>query len=314
MAVRRSTPVLAVLALVAGAVAGCGAPESSGQPQVVASFDPLQYVAERVAGEHAEVSNLTARGVEPHDLELSPRQAARISSASVVFYQQGLQPAVGEAISNDRPEHVVDAADVVDLHQAEEHREDAGADSGEDSGDDGHGHDGADPHFWLDPTLLAQAAEAFTETMVEADAEHASAFRADNETLQAELEQLDESLQAGLADCRTRTIVVSHDAFSYLGERYDLDVHAIAGLSPGAEPSPRHLAELADLIRTDKITTAFSERLASPKLADTLAADLDITTAVLDPIEGLTSDAADDDYLSLMRENLAAIQKANGCG
>ena len=303
MSVRRSTPVLAVLALVAGAVAGCGTSESSGKPQVVASFYPLQYVAERVAGEHAEVSNLTAPGVEPHDLELSPRQASRISSASVVFYQQGLQPAVDEAISNDRPEHVVDAADVVDLHQAEEHEE-----------DDGHGHDGADPHFWLDPTLLAQAADAFTETMVETDAEHASAFRANNETLQAELEQLDESFEAGLADCRTRTIVVSHDAFGYLGERYDLDVHAIAGLSPGAEPSPRHLAELADLIRTDKITTVFSERLASPKLADTLAADLDITTAVLDPIEGLTSDDADDDYLSLMRENLAAIQKANGCG
>ena len=48
----------------------------------------------------------------------------------------------------------------------------------------------------------------------------------------------------------------------------------------------------------------FSERLASPKLADTLAADLGIKTAVLDPIEGLASRRRDDDYLSLMRENL----------
>lgn len=301
-----------VLALALAAVTGCAEDSGSGKPEVVASFYPLQYVAERIVGEHAEVGNLTAPGVEPHDLELSPRQTARISSASVMFYQQGLQPAIDEAISNDRPEHVVDAADVVDLHQAEEH-EDAENHSGDSSGDDGHGHDGADPHFWLDPTLLAQAAAAFTETMVETDADHASTFRANNETLQAELEQLDVDFRTGLADCRTRTIVVSHDAFSYLGERYDLDVHAIAGLSPGAEPSPRHLAELADLIRTESITTVFSERLASPKLADTLASDLDITTAVLDPIEGLASADDSDDYASLMRDNLAAIKKASDC-
>ena len=107
--------------------------------------------------------------------------------------------------------------------------------------------------------------------------------------------------------------MVSHDAFEYLGARYDLDMHPIAGLSPDAEPSARHLAELADLIRTDKITTVFSERLASPKLADTLAGDLGITTAVLDPIEGLTSSNDDDDYLSLMRENLEALREAGGC-
>ena len=107
--------------------------------------------------------------------------------------------------------------------------------------------------------------------------------------------------------------MVSHDAFGYLGDRYDLDVHAIAGLSPDAEPSARRLGELGDLIRDDDITTVFTERLASPKLADTLASDLDVETAVLDPIEGLTDEGGDDDYLGLMRENLAALQKAGGC-
>ena len=66
----------------------------------------------------------------------------------------------------------------------------------------------------------------------------------------------------------------------------------IAGLSPDAEPSARHLAELSDLIRSEKITTVFTERLASPKLAETLASDLGIRTAVLDPIEGLTKSSS----------------------
>ena len=48
-------------------------------------------------------------------------------------------------------------------------------------------------------------------------------------------------------------------------------------------------------------------------MADTLASDLGLETAVLDPIEGLSDDTADEDYLSLMRANLAALQEANGC-
>ncbi len=107
--------------------------------------------------------------------------------------------------------------------------------------------------------------------------------------------------------------MVSHDAFGYLGARYDLEMHSIAGLSPDAEPSARHLAELADLIRSDDINTVFSERLASPKLADTLAGDLGIDTEVLDPVEGLASPEDDDDYVSLMRDNLSALRKAGGC-
>ena len=83
--------------------------------------------------------------------------------------------------------------------------------------------------------------------------------------------------------------MVSHDAFEYLGRRYGLDVEPIAGLSPDAEPSARHLAALSDLAREKGVTTVFSERLASPKLAETLAEDAGIRTAVLDPIEGLTS-------------------------
>jgi zinc transport system substrate-binding protein len=107
--------------------------------------------------------------------------------------------------------------------------------------------------------------------------------------------------------------VVSHDAFGYLGARYGLNLHPINGLSPDAEPSPAHLAELADLIESEGVTTVFSETLASPELADSLAGDLGLETAVLDPIEGLTEETEDEDYLSLMRANLAALRTANDC-
>ncbi len=144
------------------------------------------------------------------------------------------------------------------------------------------------------------------------DPDHADAYRANAADLRADLQRLDRAYEEGLADCERSTVVVSHDAFGYL-DRYGLEFAPIAGLSPGAEPTPADLSRLQDLIRAEGITTVFSERLVSPRVSETLADDLDIRTAVLDPVEGLSDETGDEDYLSLMRANLAALQEANGC-
>ncbi|MEP6816589.1 MAG: metal ABC transporter substrate-binding protein, partial [Marmoricola sp.] len=96
--------------------------------------------------------------------------------------------------------------------------------------------------------------------------------------------------------------------------KYGIKVQSIAGLSPVAEPSARHLDELSRLIRVDGITTVFSETLASPKLSEALAGDLGLASKVLDPIEGVAKNVPKgSDYLSLMRTNLQTLRKANSC-
>ena len=105
---------------------------------------------------------------------------------------------------------------------------------------------------------------------------------------------------------------MSHDAFGYLRE-YGLEIEPVAGLSPGAEPTAADLSRLQQLISRDGITTVFSERLVSPRLTESLASDMGITTEILDPVEGLSDETSSEDYLSLMRENLAALEQANGC-
>lgn len=276
-------------ALLAPLLAGCGGLGSAyKQPTVVASFYPLAFVAEEVAGRHEQVLDLTHPGMEPHDLELTVGQTADVVDADVVLYEKGLQPAVDTAVAQNGPAHVVDAAEHADLVRG-------------------------DPHFWLDPTRLARVATAFSAEMAEADPAHAADYRRHGAALVDRLDALDRELRSGLAHCRQHTVVVSHDAFGYLGRRYGLDVVGINGLSPDAEPSPAHLRTLHDLIQRDGITTVFTEELASPALADTLAHDLGIRSAVLDPIEGLDDATADQDYFSLMRRNLAALQEANSC-
>lgn len=287
------------------ALTGCAAFTDDSSPgngpadgvQVAAAFYPLAYVAERVGGDHVDVTNLTTPGGEPHDLEPSVTVTAEITEADLVLYEKGFQPAVDAAVDETARGDLLDAADVVDLTSFRDH----GVDSDE-----------LDPHFWLDPLLVADVAEAVADQLTDLDPDHAEDYSANAADLVSDLRELDRQYTGGLAGCTRTTVVVSHDAFGYL-QRYGLDMEAIVGLSPEAEPTPSDLARLQRLIHDDGVTTVFSETIVSAKAADSLAEATGAESAVLDPIEGLTDRTADEDYLSLMRANLAALEKANGC-
>ncbi len=304
---------LAIRALCLGVAApvllgGCGAVGDTAAEEgreVVTSFYPLTWVTEQVAGDSWTVTNLTSPGGEPHDLELTIDATASLAEADLVVYLEHFQPAVDDAIATNAQGATIEVSEVVDLRPAGDH-------TGEGDHEEGHEHGELDPHFWLDPARMATLADGVAERLAELDGGNAEHYRRNAERLAEELEALHQAYSEGLANCERDVVVVSHDAFGYL-EKYGLRLEPIAGLSPDAEPTPAVLAELTRLIRQEGLTTVFSERLASPALAETLASDLGVSTAVLDPVEGLTDETSDEDYLSLMRGNLAALQEANGC-
>lgn len=306
----RSLPLSSLLAATV-LLAGCGqlGDDAAGNGRrAVASFYPLAWVTERVAGDGWTVDNLTQPGQEPHDLELTIAQTAALEEADLVVLEEGFQPAVDGTVEGaDYP--VLDAAAVLDLLPAEEdeHAEEEGHE-----GETEEEHGEFDPHFWLDPLQVAEFADAVADRLGEVDPDAARTYADNAAALRSELESLDVDYTEGLASCERTTTVVSHQAFAYL-TRYGLDFEPIAGLSPDAEATAADLARLQQLITDDGVTTVFSERLVSPKMAETLADDLGVSTAILDPIEGLSDETADEDYLSLMRENLTALQQANGC-
>lgn len=327
--------------------AGQGASPQGDTLQVVASFYPVAEAAQAVGGDLVEVANLTPAGTEPHDLELRSRQVDQLQDADLVLYLgQGFQPAVEEiaerrdglavdlleglpleegAIEFDdhgdegEDEHAGEGeedehSDDVDKGEEEEH---AGEEEDEHAGDDEDEHAGEalDPHFWLDPTLMADAVDQVEAALVEIAPEHEDAFAANAERYRSQLGDLDEEFSTALAECERRTIVTSHAAFHYLAQRYDLEQLPIAGLSPEAEPGPGRIAELADLIEAEGVTTVFYETLVAPDVAETLAREAGVETAVLNPLEGLTSDDVDAgrDYADVMRDNLAAIIESLDC-
>ena len=304
---------LGVAVTAAALLSGCGAVTGASETQereVIASFYPLAWVTERVAGDDWTVSNLTTPGGEPHDLELSIGATADLTEAALVVYLSGFQPAVDDAVETNVAGATLDAAEAVELRPVADHGDEGHEE--EHAEDDGHDHGYLDPHFWLDPLLMADLTDAVADQLADLDPDGSDAYRANAADLVADLEQLDAAYVDGLADCQRDLVVVSHDAFGYLA-RYGLHLEPIAGLSPDAEPTPAALAALSDLIEDEGVTTVFSERLASPALAETLASDLGVETAVLDPLEGLTDETEGQDYLSLMQDNLAALEEANGC-
>jgi zinc transport system substrate-binding protein len=285
MRTRALLPLLVVA--MAAPLSGCGLGSGSdGRPTVVTSFYPLQFVTARIAGDHVRIVDLTTPGAEPHDLELKVRQVAEVAEADLVVYEAKLQPAVDDAVAQNARDRALDVAPKVDLQEG-------------------------NPHFWLDPLRLAKAAVAIEQRLARVDPTHASDYAANLAALQTTLTGIDQAFTDGLKDCARDVIVTSHDAFGYWS-RYGVRSAPIAGLSPDAEPSAAHLEQLRTLIEQDHITTVFSETLDSPKMADVLSHDLGLSTAVLDPIEGVAKGSSAD-YVSLMHKNLAALQQADGC-
>jgi zinc transport system substrate-binding protein len=309
----RTATLAAALAVPVLALGACStaAGGDDGTLSVLASFYPLQMVAEQVGGDRVDVGSLTPPGAEPHDVELSPAQVASVAAAQLVVYQSGFQAAVDAAVSEAGPAHVVDAAEVADLETTaqEGHSHELGED--DEHADDAHDHGGLDPHFWLDPTRMPAVADAVADALSEIDPDGADTYRANAAALGTRFGELDDAYAAGLATCERRTVVTTHEAFGYLAQRYDLEQVGIAGVDPETEPSPARLREVGDLVRAEGVTTIFFETLASPKVAQTLASDLGVETAVLDPIEGLTDDAQD--YFSIAQANLEALRVALSC-
>ncbi|SFE36830.1 metal ABC transporter substrate-binding protein [Blastococcus tunisiensis] len=315
MSTRAARWAAVLTATSAALLTGCGAAGDSAGTDggtdrltVLAGFYPLEWTAARVGGDLVSVSSLTPPGAEAHDLELAPRDVAAVSEADLLVYLDGFQPALDEAAGSEGGDSAWDAGQAADLVEGgpHEHAEDEDGEHGEDE-------HAVDPHFWLDPTRLASVGDALADRLADLDPDNAATYEENAAALRADLEELDGEIETGLSNCAVSTLVTGHEAFGYLGDRYGLEVVGISGLSPSQEPSPAQLAELSTLVRERGVTTVYTETLVDPAVAETVAEEAGVRTAVLDPIEGLTDESDGEDYLQVMRANLATLQEGQSC-
>ncbi len=270
------------LALLSAAAPACRSGGQEGdRVEVVAGFARLAELASAVGGDRVRVRDVTPPGAEPHDVELSTEDVDAVLDADLVLYLgEDFQPGLAEAATR--------AERAVDLLTPE---------------------DGDDPHIWLDPLRFAVAVERVEDALVSVDPPGAPAHRRRSEALRSELDRLHGDYEAGLRQCQRRVIVTAHDAFARLAQRYRLEQEPLTGISPAAEPDPARLAELADLVRRRGVTHVFTEQLVSPRVAEALAREAGVRTAVLDPLEG----RVDGGYAAGMRRNLGVLRSVLGC-
>lgn len=304
--------------LLAGSVGALGATLTacgggvggSGKPTVIVGCYGVEYMARLVAGDAARVVNLAKPGQEPHDIELSVAETATVQKADVIVQIPGFQSALDDVISSKKlKDAVLDVSKVVDLLPSsgeEEHDETAGSSDASDGGDEHDAHGSFDPHFWNDPTLLAKVATALGDRLANADPKAASTFRSRARTAVKTLTDLDAELSATYGGVQgEKVFVTGHTAFAYLARRYGLEQVGITGIDPEVEPSPQRLLELQRVIQQRHVTTVFFEENASPKVAETLAKNVGVSSQSLDNLETRTDPKKD--YVAVMREDAAKL-------
>jgi zinc transport system substrate-binding protein len=275
-----------VLAMtLAGVLLSTSCSSEPGGRTVVASLYPLAWAAERVAGPGWEVIDLTPPGTEAHDVELSIENRAAIEDADVIVYMGdiGFQPQVERAVQE--AEGLV--VDVSRLLADERLR--------------------TDPHFWLDPALLG----AVTLGTVQALRRVTHIAEDVVQAVRQDLDGLHLRFQRFLNDCRYQAIIVPHEAFGYLADRYGFRQFGLAGVTPEGEPTADRLSEARRLIEDGEAGAVFFEAAGeSQQAVDTLAADAGVPAL---PLSTLESEPPSGDYISVMEDNLESLRQGLAC-
>jgi zinc transport system substrate-binding protein len=288
----RVAMVVAVALVVS--TAACTSDSSGGRVKVVASMYPLAWAVQRVGGDHVEVEDLTPPGVEAHDTTLTAVQRADIQTADVVVYlgQIGLQPDVERAVEDARG-RVVDVTAGLRI---------PGSLAGP----------RFDPHVWLDPVYMEGAVRLIAGALKAADTSGAAGFAAREASTLRDLQGLDTSFRTRLAKCAYTTFVATHEAFGYLAGRYGLDQLGIEGITPESEPSAARIQQAAQAIDQGRAAPAvfYEGTDAGRRIGESVAADVGVPAL---PLGTLESAPTSGDYLSVMRANLASLERGLQC-
>ena len=210
--------------------------------------------------------------------------------------------------------HLVSGEDVHDEHAKDDDHDDH--DEHEEGGHDGHDHDYEfDPHIWLDPILVKQQVNVIRDGLIQADPENKEHYEENARIYNNKMDALDMKIGTALSSCQKDTIVPYHNAFTYLGERYDIHIMALGGMAPDSEASAAEIAEFVDFVKDNDIKVIFSEDLVDPRLAEVIADEANAQVMLFSPLEALSQEEAGSNvsYIDKMEENLDSLKVALEC-
>ena len=233
--------------------------------QVVATTSIIGDVVAHVGGDATSLTTLMAAGQDPHSYEPSTGDLTKVAESDLIFVN-GWQ--LEEALLDDLTNIAVEApivpisANITPLLPAGE----------------AHEHGAVDPHVWLDPQLVTQWVHNVQDVLSDLDPANAPVYAANAAAYLKELAALDDDMVQQLSQIppASRKLVTNHDSLTYFAHRFDFEIvgAVIPAPSTVAEPSAQQLAALVQKMREENVCTIFAETTASPRLAETVAAEL----------------------------------------
>lgn len=278
--------------------------ENEDKIKVYTSFYTLYDFASKIGGEHAQVINMIPSGGDPHHWEPTASDIANLEEADIFIYN-GLElehwvDSVLDTINNEDLIIIKASQGISTLESSHDHDHDDEHD---------HGHGDMDPHTWLDPLRAKTIFDNIRYAFTQADSNNESYYEDNYNQYIEELDNLDNEFEEGLFELDNRDMVVSHEAFGYLSEAYNLNQMGIQGLIPDSEPSPSRMAEIIDHINQNNIKTIFFEDINDSSVVEAISRETGVNFEVLYTLEYLTDEQIDnnDDYFSIMRQNLNSL-------
>jgi ABC-type Zn uptake system ZnuABC Zn-binding protein ZnuA len=294
-AMRKPVTLLVALPLLFAACGGDDEPAAGGEaqvaerPLVVASTPVVADIVRQVAGDAAEVEQVMPANADPHDYEPRPDDVKAVAGAKIVVasgneldhWMEELVEQTGEnpmelVIAPDHTPHKVKPGGgghgEEDEHAGEE--EGHAEEEDEHAGEEEHAAEW-DPHWWHDPRNVVTAVAAIRDELVNATPDNADDYRANADAYLEQVQALDRGIETCMnqVPAAERKLVTSHDAFGYFTERYGITTVGAAtpANSASAQPSAGELAELADVVRRERVKAIFPESAINPELAQTIA-------------------------------------------
>jgi ABC-type Zn uptake system ZnuABC Zn-binding protein ZnuA len=279
---RRSLTTLLLIGGLAGSLAACGSEREASEPTVTATTGIMADIAERVAGEDANVEQLIPDSASPHDFQLSAADRAEIED-SVLLVSNGAGLEAGIPIDEIEAPTFALTENAGDLlggeagEDEEEQIEEEQTGEEEEHAEDQDEHRGSDPHVWMDPTRVAAALPALAEALAEADPEHAAGYRRRASAFGAKLRRADAEIRkrVGAIPPPDRQLVTSHDAMAYFADRYGFEVVAtpFSAAGPEAEASARTINQVEEAIASSDVPTVFAQETDDPEVLRQIAED-----------------------------------------
>lgn len=260
-------------------------------PSVAVDIPPVHSLVARVMGELGSPDLVIQSGASPHGYSMRPSEARALSDADVVFFVSD-EPTPWLAKARASLAADADAVELMKvpgtLHltyrsgptfEAHHHADEASSAHGEEH--DEHGHDGENPHGWLDPVNAHTWLGAIAESLAAQDPEHAATYRSNAQAGQQELEALTESLSARLAQVQGTRYIVFHDAYQYFEHRFDVPASGAISLGDASTPSPARVKEIQARVKQDDIQCVFREPQYNPALIESVFEGTGVKTSIV---------------------------------